>query len=432
MNIWQKIISLLSNQGNMIIDLKELSNRESERVEWKENVADVDDIIKTAVAFANDFSNLGGGYIVCGAKEIKDEHGFQKLLTVGLTASRLKEIEGKVTASLREKTFPSIVPVIEEIKVDPEHRILIFVIAATGQVHTYRATGKDVSTCYVRIGRETREAKNGIHRELLVKRNLVEAWDKRSCGNATILDIDLIVLRQYLQEMNLWDENKSIDAYYFSDTAKIADFIPPLAAKEQLTDILRPRNFTLLIFGKDILRFFNEAYTILSIYPGVDRSESTAKRHEITGNIIHQARRCIELLDAETYTVFDKNNVKPNRRKYPAKALQEAVVNAIVHKDYEIQQPVRITVFSDRIEFYSPGGLPRTVDVEKFKGGKATPFWRNQALAYFFNKLQLAQAEGQGIPTIIRTMHEEECPAPVFDTDAESLTCILKANLRAT
>jgi ATP-dependent DNA helicase RecG len=415
----------------MNIDLKELSKRESERVEWKEQVADIDDIIKTAVAFANDYSNLGGGYIVCGAKEIKDEHGFQKLLTVGLTASRLKEIEGKATSALREKTFPSIVPVIEEIEIDPEHRILVFVVAATGQVHTYRATGKDASTCYVRTGRETREARNGIHRELLVKRNLLEAWDKRSCSNATIRDIDLIALRQYLQEINLWDDNKSIDEYYFSDTAKIADFIPPLVSKEQLTDILRPRNFTLLIFGRDILRFFNEAYTILSKYPGVDRSEPTAIRHEITGNIIYQARRCIELLEAETYMVFDKNSAKPNRRKYPAKALQEAIVNAIVHKDYEIQQPVRITVFSDRIEFYSPGGLPRTVDVDKFKAGKATPVWRNQALAYFFNKLQLAQAEGQGIPTIIRSMQEEDCPAPVFETGIESLTCILPAHPRA-
>jgi len=44
-----------------IVNLKELSQRESERVEWKETVADIEDLIKTSVAFANDFSNLGGG-----------------------------------------------------------------------------------------------------------------------------------------------------------------------------------------------------------------------------------------------------------------------------------------------------------------------------------------------------------------------------------
>ncbi len=76
--------------ASSIVNLKELSQRESERVEWKENVADIEDIIKTSVAFANDFSNLGGGYIVCEAKEAKDEHGFQKLIETGLISSRLK------------------------------------------------------------------------------------------------------------------------------------------------------------------------------------------------------------------------------------------------------------------------------------------------------------------------------------------------------
>jgi hypothetical protein len=49
----------------------------------------------------------------------------------------------------------------------------------------------------------------------------------------------------------------------------------------------------------------------------------------------------------------------------------------------------------------------------------------------FFNKLQLAQAEGQGILTIFRTMKEEGCPEPVFELEPESVICILLANLRS-
>jgi len=58
------------------IDLKKISLRESEKVEWKENsnVRNiVISIVKTISAFANDIANMGGGYVVCGAKEIKDE-----------------------------------------------------------------------------------------------------------------------------------------------------------------------------------------------------------------------------------------------------------------------------------------------------------------------------------------------------------------------
>jgi len=412
-----------------IVNLKELSQRESERVEWKENVADIEDIIKTAVAFANDFSNLGGGYIVCGAKETKDEYGFQKLAEVGLTSSKLKEIEGKLINDLREKVFPPIVPITEELPISDERRILVFIIPASKESHSYRASGKDSSTYYVRIGRETREAKNGILRELLIQKKELESWDKRinSCGE--IEDVDLLVLREYLQEMKIWDSNKALEDY-ISDKERISSFVSPLAGKEKISNKLRPKNFTLLIFSKDPLKFFAGAYTVFSVYKGKDRSEPTAERHEITGNIVQQARKCIELVNAETYTAFDKTNNIPNQFKYPLRALQEAIVNCLVHRDYEIEQPSRVTVFSDRIEIYSPGTLPRAIEKNKFIDGKATPYWRNQSLAYFFNKLQLAQAEGQGIPTIIRTMKEEGCPTPLFEIESESLTCILPAHPR--
>ena len=55
----------------MTLDLQELLVRESEQVEWKENVADFRDVVRTVVAFANDLSNLGGGRVVCGVKEEK-------------------------------------------------------------------------------------------------------------------------------------------------------------------------------------------------------------------------------------------------------------------------------------------------------------------------------------------------------------------------
>ncbi len=411
------------------IDLKELSKRESERVEWKENVADIEDIIKTSVAFANDYSNLGGGYIVCGAKESKDEHGFQKLTETGLTSSRLKEIEGKLTTALREKVSPPLVPVVEEIPVNDGKRVLVFIIPASKDAHNYRASGKDSSTYYIRIGRETREARNGLLRELLIQKKEIDPWDERINNTANLEDIDLIYLRAYLQEMKVWDPTKALEDY-LSEKERISVFVPPLVEKEGMTTILKPRNFTLLMFSKNPLVFFRGAYTIFSIYKGKDRSEPTAERHEITGNIVQQAKKCVELLNAESHTAFDKTGNIPNQLKYPERALQEAVVNCLVHRDYEINQPTRITVFIDRIEVYSPGTLPRAIDKTKFREGKATPYWRNQSLAHFFNKLQLAQAEGQGIATIIRTMREEGCPAPIFDIGSESLTCILPAHPR--
>lgn len=419
---------------NYNIDLKELSSRESEKVEWKENGDDqniVRSIVKTISAFANDISNFGGGYVICGAKEIKDEYGFPKVSHKGLTADKLREIEGKVLQHCRDYVSPPIIPIVQEIEnpVDSSTRILAFIVVASNDVHSYR--DGEVSNFYVRISRETREARNGILTQLLIKKQRIEYFDKRINSNASESDIDVLFFRDSMQEMGLLSPEKSLEDY-FSEKEQIAELVSPLFIKSPLDGNLRPRNFTLLLFGKknSITSNYPEAYTALSIYKGIDRSEPTAERYTLTGSIVEQAKRAVELLNTQAYTAFDKTSLKPNQVKYPIRALQEAVVNAIVHRDYEIPEPIRITVFSDRIEIKSPGSLHWGVDKEKFLLGKASPKWRNQCFAYLFNKLQLAQSEGQGIPTIIRTMKEEGCPDPIFEIENESVTCILPAHPR--
>ena len=416
------------------INLKELSARESEKVEWKENGNDSDiivSIVKTISAFANDIANFGGGYVVCGAKEGKDEYGFPTLTYTGLTADKLKKIENTVLQHCRDYVSPSIAPIVQELE-NPHNkdtRILVFIVVATAEAHTYR--NKDTATYYVRIGRETREARNGVLAQLLLKKQKIVYFDKRMNVNTTAADIDILLFRDSMQEMRLLFPEKSLEDY-LSDKEQIAELVPPLFERATLDGILRPRNFTLLLFGKKtaITTNFTDAHIVLSIYQGTDRSEAMAERHILTGSIIEQAKKSVELLNAQAYTAFDKTNAKPNQVKYPIRALQEAVINAIVHRDYEIPEPIRITVFADRIEIMSPGGLHWAVDKEKFLRGKASPKWRNQSFAYLFNKLQLAQSEGQGIPTIFRTMKEEGCPEPTFDIGSDNITCILPAHPR--
>jgi predicted HTH transcriptional regulator len=236
---------------NFNIDLKELSARESERVEWKENGDDINivkEIVKTISAFANDIANFGGGYVICGAKEIKDEHGFPKIQYTGLSANKLKEIEGKVTQHCREYVHPSLSLLVDEIE-NPENkstRILVFVVLASPDAHVYR-DGQS-STYYVRISRETREARNGILTQLLIKKQKIEYFDKRTNIAATESDIDILLFRDSMQEMGLLFPEKSLEDY-FSDREQIAELVSPLFVRTNLDGILRPRNFTLLMLN---------------------------------------------------------------------------------------------------------------------------------------------------------------------------------------
>jgi predicted HTH transcriptional regulator len=259
------------------IDLKELASREGESVEWKESGDDLHiakSIAKTISAFANDIANFGGGYVVCGAKEVKDEHGFPKLVYKGLTANKLKEIEGRVTQICRDHISPALAPIVEELEnpADASTRILVFVvIASPADAHTFTYDGE--SDYYVRIGRETRQAKNGILQKLLATKNRLEYFDQRICANASESDIDLVYFRDSMQEMGMFVANKPLEDY-FSDREQIAALVPPLFARTTLDGVFRPKNFTVLMFGRKekISLLFTDAHAVLSFYEGVEEA----------------------------------------------------------------------------------------------------------------------------------------------------------------
>lgn len=413
------------------LDLKTLAVRESEQVEWKENVADIDDVVATICAFANDLGNLGGGYVVCGAREEKDEHGFPRLVEVGLKASRLQEIEGTVLTRCRELVTPPLTPLVDELPTpSPDRRILVFTVAATPEAHVFRRQG--IGAHYVRVGRSTRQARNGVLLRLLTAKNVLPPWDERSPPDATEADLDLLALRNTLSRMGLVEPARQVETY-LSSTEVLSPFIPPLCTREPITGILRPRNFAIALFGNLPQRFIRGAVSYVSLYPGKDRAEPAALRHELAGTVLDQIQAARTVLDGQTITVFDKENPeRPNLELYPRRALLEALVNAFAHRDYTLPEPTRVTIFRDRIELSSPGGLPPGVSLAALRRGRrVSPNWRNRGLAWFFQKLELAQAEGQGIATIRSTLEAAGCPPPRFDATEAEVRCTLRPNPRA-
>jgi len=412
----------------MIPDLQEIQTRESEQVEWKENVADFRDVVRTLVAFANDIANLGGGRIVCGAKEEQDEVGFPRIRQVGLSAARFKEIEGKVLTWCRERVHPPLLPIVDERPCDdPAHRVLVFTIVATGHAHALR--DDDGTRYWIRSSRRTIEARNGILLRLQAAKGQIEPWDRRIAASASVDDLDLLALRDTLVRMRRWDPAQSVQ-HWLDPEVSLSAFMPSLCVREPGTGTVRPRNFALLLFGRNPQRFVPGAIATFSLYPGTDRSEPYSERLELDGTIISQALRLIERLNVEATTLTDKSSGGPeNVVRFPQKALKEAVVNAIVHRDYTFDHPTRVVAYVDRIEIWSPGGLAPGMSPERFEQGDA-PVWRNRSLAWIFGRLDLAQAEGQGIPTIFRSMEQEGCPRPCFQLAEDSVLCILPAHPR--
>ena len=115
-------------------------------------------------------------------------------------------------------------------------------------------------------------------------------------------------------------------------------------------------------------------------------------------------------------TIVDsKTGIRTDKTEYPIEAIREAVLNALIHRDYSHfteGTPIQIDFFTDRLEIHSPGGLYGRMTVEDL--GKARPDLRNPALATMSEFLLNTENRYSGIPTIRREMAEAGLPEPVF------------------
>ena len=116
-------------------------------------------------------------------------------------------------------------------------------------------------------------------------------------------------------------------------------------------------------------------------------------------------------------TIIDpETGTRKDRTEYPRSAIREAVLNAVIHRDYSVYTegtPVQIIFFADRLEIHSPGSLYGRMTVDQL--GIARPDLRNPALAVMAEVLTSAENRYSGIPTIRRAMAEFNLPEPKFE-----------------
>ena len=124
---------------------------------------------------------------------------------------------------------------------------------------------------------------------------------------------------------------------------------------------------------------------------------------------------CMRNMKVRT-VISQETGQRTDYTEYPIDALREAILNALIHRDYSFYTegtPVQIDFFSDRVEIHSPGSLYGRMSVEQL--GHARPDLRNPALAVMAEALTKAENRYSGIPTIRRTMKEHGLPEPKFE-----------------
>lgn len=122
-------------------------------------------------------------------------------------------------------------------------------------------------------------------------------------------------------------------------------------------------------------------------------------RTEISGSLLKQLEEAYQFIDRYNRTHAEIVGLKRiDTRDYPVEAIREALLNAIVHRDYSSSGSTLISIFDDRIEILSLGGLPKGISENDMMIGVSV--LRNRRLAEIFYRLQLIEAYGTGLPKI--------------------------------
>lgn len=139
-------------------------------------------------------------------------------------------------------------------------------------------------------------------------------------------------------------------------------------------------------------------------------------RAEFTGSILKQINDAYEYINRYNRTRSEFKDIhRIDIRDYPMEAIREALLNAVVHRDYAFSGSILISIFDDRIEFVSIGGLVKGISYEDMLLGVSIQ--RNENLANVFYRLNLIEAFGTGIPKIMRCYAEYSQTPEIIVTD---------------
>lgn len=397
-----------------INDLLHHRGVESPRVELKaswDEVATGLQVLHTICAFANDFQNLNGGYIIIG---VAQDYGRAVLPPKGLTTL---EIE-KAQQWLRGKCNtidPVYQPILSPEVVDGRHILVIWAPGSDVRPHqAYDQLGRGDRKYYIRLGDQTVDL---THRpELLTQLMQLTArvpFDDRRAQQATILDLRETKVREFLQDIRS-------DLVNEQDTRTVYRCLR-IAVPVNLHDV--PKNVGLLFFSQNPEQWF-PGTRIEVVQFAADASGNVMEEKPFKEMPIHeQLRECLRYLENLSVKQVEKVSYRPEVAgwvSYPSQALREALVNAVYHRSYEaVPEPIKVYLYPDRMEIISyPGPVPG-IERRHLEGADPLPPVpaRNRRIGEFLKELRLAEGRGTGLPKVRRSMQENGSPPPRFDFD---------------
>jgi ATP-dependent DNA helicase RecG len=376
--------------------LEMIANGEGSGVEFKEESVDTVGLAEEMVALAN----FKGGTILLGVTDDGSIAGVQR-----------KDIEEWIMNVSRDIVKPGIIPYYEQIKMD-EDRIISLIKIDQGLSKPYYVERRGRKKYMIRVGSTKREATRDELGRLFQEAGVVH-YDVAPVYGTSPEDLDVEKLKEYfvdIRELTADEVERQMNQLLLNTE---------LAVRKE--DQVLPTVAGILLFGKEPHRVLRQSGITAVRFKGEEMDYEAEDRKNVRGTLPEQVNDALRFVSRNTKTSSVMNGTRrEDLPEYPVSAVREAVVNAVVHRNYSIQgSEIRLFIFKDRLEVRSPGKLPNAASIEKIEVGCSAV--RNPILVEFMQHYGYVEKTGLGIPLkIIRQMLQHNGKKPeLVETDEE-------------
>ena len=332
------------------------------------------------------FANTEGGVVLCGVTNSGNVQG--------LSRAQMDELEKLLTEICTDTIKPSIRPAIFRREIEEGKPFLLVEVPQGYALHDSPGGG------YHRVGSSKRKMTSDERLRVAQKR-----------GQTRFLWFD----KQPVPETGFGSLDESLWKPLLSAEGATA---PELALQKMGLLIKGENSIThatvagLLLCSHAPEQWLPNACISATCYRGTDRASGQIDAQTITGPLNRQIAEAVAFAVRNMRVGAYKNPARVDLPQYSEKALFEAIVNAVAHRDYEIRgSRIRLSMFADRLEINSPGGLPNNLTIDSMDVRQST---RNKALTSMLGRMSVGnirgsedrqffmERRGDGVPIIFR------------------------------
>jgi len=368
-----------------------MENRETENIEHKQSLSDWKAIVESVAAFATS----SGGTIIVG---INPEG---KAIGVSIGKGAIEDLANKI----KMNTDPVQLPSVNIVENNDKWFVEIKVMACP--MKPVMAFGRP----FKRVGNTNQRLSQSEFKTLsLANQNVT--WDAIECKQMRMEDIDRKAIREYLKISGLQGQNVVLKNLNLVGEGDI--FL----------------NGAVLLFAKRPTKFFIQAILKCGRFAGIE-SVDFIDQKEFECGIIEQVDRAMSFIKEHTNQAIEFTGAPQHKAvsQYPEKAIREAIVNALCHRDYNSYANTQVRIFDDRLEIWNPGNLPQSLTINKLKG-KHESVPKNPKIAYALHRAGLAEQWGTGTNRIINECKENGVEV-TFETDQHRFMVTFKPQLKS-